>query len=85
VTATLNRDLRLRVSGSNWTPRDRVTISLSDNPDGADAVELDRVRVGANGRFNFNTRLQQAPSGPLYVVVEDTRGERVIAPVIQQR
>jgi hypothetical protein len=86
VTATLNtRNLRLRVTGANWPRGEALTISLSDNAEGDNAVEIETVTVNRQGRFNVTATLPQAPPGPVWAVVTDEAGERVIVPVAQTR
>ncbi|BCX04407.1 MAG: hypothetical protein KatS3mg053_2345 [Candidatus Roseilinea sp.] len=84
VTAVLSESVRLRVTGANWPPNVRVSISLSEEPDGSDATLLGRTRTNRNGRFTFTEELDEAPAVPIYVVVEysDTIPIRVVAPVV---
>lgn len=82
VTAVLSESVRLRVTGANWPPNVRVSISLSEEPDGSDATLLGRTRTNRNGRFTFTDELDEAPSVPIYVVVEYGTEIRVVAPVV---
>jgi hypothetical protein len=71
VTATLSLDsLELRVIGANWPSNERVTISLSDNENGDNAQQLGRPRANRRGRFTFETTLEQAPAGPVWIVAK---------------
>jgi len=84
VTAVLSQSVQLKVTGANWPPNVRVSISLSEQPDGSDATLLGRTRTNRNGRFTFTDELDEAPAVPIYVVVEysDTIPIRVVAPVV---
>ncbi|MCS6848303.1 MAG: PA14 domain-containing protein [Anaerolineae bacterium] len=82
VTAVLSDSVRLRVTGANWPPNVRVSISLSEQPDGSDATLLGRTRTNRNGRFTFTDELDEAPAVPVYVVVEYGTEIRVVAPVV---
>jgi hypothetical protein len=79
------RNLRLRIVGANWPRGDDLTISLSDNAQGENAVEVDTVTVNRQGRFNLTVTLPQAPPGPVWVVITDATGIRAIAPVREAR
>jgi hypothetical protein len=82
VTIALN-NAEIRVSGVNWTPGDRVTISLSQNPDGSGAVQMDRKNVGRNGRFRSDRIIPPFQNATIiYVVVAGRSGPPVITPII---
>ncbi len=82
VTAVLSESVQLRVTGANWPPNVRLSISLSEEPDGSDATLLGRVRTSRTGRFAFTDELEEAPAVPIYVVVEYGLEIRVVAPVV---
>jgi hypothetical protein len=79
------RNLRLRVIGADWPARETVTISLADNPEGNDAIEVRQANTGRQGNFNVTVTLPQAPPGPVWVVITDPEGNIVIEPIRETR
>ncbi len=82
VTAVLSQGVQLKVTGADWPPNARISISLSEEPDGSDATLLGRTRTNRNGRFTFTDELDEAPTVPIYVVIEYNVTIRVVAPVV---
>jgi hypothetical protein len=84
VTATLDLDtLRLRVTGSGWPARDRVTISLSEGSDVGDGEEIGESTTNRQGRFTTVITLTVAPPETAVVVVIDAEDNRAVAPIRQ--
>lgn len=81
ATAVLTDNVNLRVTGSGWPPNSRLSISLSESPDGDEATLLGRVRTNRNGRFTFSKVLDEPPAVPVYVVVEYNPVFRLVVPV----
>ncbi len=81
ATAVLSQSVQLQVTGERWPPNARISISLSEEPDGSDATLLGRIRANRSGRFTFTYELDEAPAVPLYVVVEYRTTIRVVVPV----
>jgi hypothetical protein len=72
----------VRISGEGWLPRERVTVFLSANADGSNAVRVDRKNADRNGRFRTDRIAPPFgnPGDTIYAVVEQG-GLRVIVPV----
>jgi hypothetical protein len=66
LTATL-RGTQLVVTGTNWTARQRVTISISNAPSTRNAVRLGTVTVDRKGNFVFSVRLTKDYGSEPYV------------------
>lgn len=81
MTAVLSQSVQLQVTGENWPPNARLSLRLSEEPDGSNATLLGRARTNRNGRFTFAYALDEAPAAPLYVVVEYRTTIRVVVPV----
>jgi hypothetical protein len=71
----------LTVEGTGWAPREQVTISLSENADGSNAVRLARTNANRQGRFRIERTIQQFAAPTIYVVVTNASGQKVIAPL----
>ena len=82
VTAVLSASVELTVTGANWPPNVRLSVSLSEEPDGSEKTPIGRQRTNRNGRFSLVHELDEPPTGPLYVVVEYRNQIRVVAPVV---
>ena len=67
LTATL-RGTQLVVTGTNWTARQRVTISISSAPGTRSAVRLGTVTVDRKGNFVFSVRLTKDYGSEPYVI-----------------
>jgi hypothetical protein len=79
ITATLNANtLRLRVVGGGWPARERVTISLSVDPTVSDGETITSTVTNRQGRFTAVVTLTVAPPDPVYAVVIDAAGNRVV-------
>ena len=73
--------MQLKVTGANWPPNARLSVGLSEDPDGSDKTPIGRPRTNRNGRFSLLYELDEPPTRPLYVVVEYRNQIRVVAPV----
>lgn len=80
AAATLNGN-RLAISGTSWAPEEEVTVSISTNPEGNDAVMIGQRNANRNGnlRFNITIKDKDMPAEPFYVIIEGRSG-RVIVP-----
>lgn len=73
----------VRVSGAGFVSGDRVTVALSQSPDGSNSVQIGRKTVDRRGRFRTDPFVMpfQNPS-VIYIIVTGPKGPPLITPYV---
>ena len=72
----------INISGARWPAGDRVTISLTENTNGLDAIVVGRRTVAANGRFALNDVLLPFKDPTIVYVITVGRSQRVVTVLV---